>query len=266
MWRAATGVPDADRRPTGPRQLQKAAALWQRHLNQHANTALTPAWQQWGTLLHELAPHIRGDEFAPQLAVRLAALTRAGINASHLLTQVCAAGVLPDDHPAAAIWWRITGHLTPAGSADLDGQQQLAGSWTDRLPELVGPERAARLQGSRWWPVLVTAVDTALHHGWPLHQLLTPAADGSADECQAMVWRTTLLTDPTPPDPDDPDAPDEVGATDPGEPAHPAQPAPTMAAGPRCRRPVCRGGPAGRRDDPHHPPSGWSRRMRRSGG
>jgi hypothetical protein len=41
----------------------------------------------------------------------LSYLTRAGFDATHLLRSAAAAGPLPDDHPAAALWWRILDQL-----------------------------------------------------------------------------------------------------------------------------------------------------------
>jgi hypothetical protein len=38
-------------------------------------------------------------------------LTRAGFDATHLLRSAAAAGPLPDDHPTAALWWRILDQL-----------------------------------------------------------------------------------------------------------------------------------------------------------
>jgi hypothetical protein len=38
-------------------------------------------------------------------------LTRAGFDATHLLRSAAAAGPLPDDHPAATLWWRILDQL-----------------------------------------------------------------------------------------------------------------------------------------------------------
>jgi hypothetical protein len=40
-------------------------------------------------------------------------LTRAGFDATHLLRSAAAARPLPDDHPAAALWWRILDRLHP---------------------------------------------------------------------------------------------------------------------------------------------------------
>jgi hypothetical protein len=41
----------------------------------------------------------------------LSNLTRAGFDATHLVRSAAAAGPLPDDHPAAALWWRILDQL-----------------------------------------------------------------------------------------------------------------------------------------------------------
>jgi hypothetical protein len=43
----------------------------------------------------------------PDLVERLNNLTRAGFDATLLVRSAAAAGPLRDDHPAAALWWRI---------------------------------------------------------------------------------------------------------------------------------------------------------------
>jgi hypothetical protein len=198
VWRAATAVPDADLRPTGERQLPKAAARWQRHLDRRLTGDQQPALREWGPLLHGLAPQIAGDPFTATLAQRLAQLSAAGLNVRGLLSRAAAEGDLPDDHPAAALWWRIARHLTPAVATAVDHDQLLTAPWTSTLPELVGAERATHLQYSRWWPALITAVDHGLHQGWTPADLLTaaPAGDGNVDDCLALVWRVSTLTQP----------------------------------------------------------------------
>lgn len=115
VWRAAMQVDPADRRPTGPPQLQKAAGTYQRRLNRRATGDHTPALKEWRLLLHTLAPQVRADEFTPLLAERLATMSRTGLPAHQLLRHAAhAGGPLPDEHPAAALWWRLAPHLTPA--------------------------------------------------------------------------------------------------------------------------------------------------------
>ena len=47
----------------------------------------------------------------PELVERLNNLTRASFDATLLVRSAAAAGPLPDDHPAAALWWRILDQL-----------------------------------------------------------------------------------------------------------------------------------------------------------
>jgi DNA primase catalytic core len=209
VWRAAAQVEAEDRRPTGPAQLQKAAATWQRRLNRQVTGDHTPALQEWRHLLHQLAPQVRADEFTPLLAERLAAMSRAGVTAHQLLRTAVEAKPLPDEHAAAALWWRMSRHLTPAVAEQIGApnqQRPVAAAWTPRLGELFGAERAARIQASSWWPALVANLDHGLQRGWRLEDLLsagtaTPHEPATGvDECQALVWRTSIALEPIPDD------------------------------------------------------------------
>ena len=200
VWRAAMQVPDQDRRPTGATQLGQAAARWQHHLATQLAGQDTPALAEWSLLLDQVAPATRTDDFTPELAERLAAISRAGIDARAVLHRAQADGALPDDHAAAALWWRISRHLSPAVAARVDHDRALTSSWTPRLPDLVGDGRAAELEASPWWPTLVATVDHALARGCVLDDLLAgPPAEDDHDACQALVWRICVLTDPPPP-------------------------------------------------------------------
>ena len=92
VWRAAMNVPDADARPTGERQLAKAAARWQRHLDCRVAGDRQPALAEWGPLLHHLEPRLAGDDFTPTLAARLAQLSASGLNARGLLHTAASSG------------------------------------------------------------------------------------------------------------------------------------------------------------------------------
>jgi hypothetical protein len=48
----------------------------------------------------------------------LANLTGAGFDATLLVRSAAAAGPLPDDHPAAALWWRILDRLPQTPNPD----------------------------------------------------------------------------------------------------------------------------------------------------
>ena len=199
VWRAATGVPDTDQRPTGPKQLATAPALWQRTLDARVTGGHSPALAEWGPLLEAIAPTVRTDAFTPVLAERLAAVSRAGLSAHHLLQAVVAEDALPDDHAAAALWWRLSRHLSPAVSHRVNDRHDLTPDWTARLGEAVGPDRSAGMQDSPWWPSLVTVIEHALARGQALDSVIEmvgrvdPAVD--VDHCQALVWRLSVLAD-----------------------------------------------------------------------
>jgi DNA primase catalytic core len=198
VWRAAMSVPDADLRPTGERQFPKAAARWQRHLDRRLTGDRQPPMAEWGPLLRHLEPRLACDDFTPTLAARLAQLSASGLNARTLLHAAAGEGQLPDDHAAAALWWRIARHLTPAVTAALDTDQPLTTAWTTTLADTIGAERAHELQASRWWPALITAVDHGVRQGWTPTDLLTSGINGGddqVDECLALVWRISTLTD-----------------------------------------------------------------------
>jgi hypothetical protein len=107
---------------------------------------------------------------------------------------------LPDDHAAAALWWRICRHLTPSLSAQANRDATLSTTWESKLAKLIGTERAEALQASPWWPALVTAVDQGLQRGWRLEALLSTATSSpptaAVDQCQATVWRISVALDP----------------------------------------------------------------------
>jgi hypothetical protein len=111
VWRAATQVDSSDLRPTGPPQLGRAARIFQQQLDQRLAAADTPTDRQWRRLLATEAPSATADPFLPELEQRLTNLTRAGFDATQLVRSAAAAGPLPDDHPAAALWWRILDQL-----------------------------------------------------------------------------------------------------------------------------------------------------------
>jgi hypothetical protein len=91
---------------------------------------------------------------------------------------------------------------SPAVASQVAGDHHLTTAWADRLPELLGPDQAAAVRESSWWPTLVAVVDHAIARGTPVETLLAnpPAAGEDLDPCQALVWRLSILTDPPPTD------------------------------------------------------------------
>ncbi|MBI5028710.1 MAG: transfer protein Tra, partial [Actinobacteria bacterium] len=198
-WRAAHAVETGDTRPTGDRRGGLAEPRWQAHLDRRLASTATAAMDEWRPLLEQISPLVLADDFAPTLAARLSQLSSAGINVPGLLRAAGAQGPLPDDHAPAALWWRLSGHLTPAVAEAVDTDHHLATQWLPTFTERLG-DTARHLQDSPWWPALVTTIEHGLQHGWPLDQLLDEtrglgAGDGRTDPCQAWVWRLSLLTD-----------------------------------------------------------------------
>src|SRR5215218_1424299 len=111
VWRAATQVNPSDPRPTGPPQPGRADRIVQQQVDKRLAAAGARTEWQWRQLLAIEAPSSIADPFLPELTERLSNLTRAGFDATHLLRSAAAAGPLPDDHPAAALWWRILDQL-----------------------------------------------------------------------------------------------------------------------------------------------------------
>jgi hypothetical protein len=109
VWRAATQVESGDQRPTGPVQPGCAARTFQQQLD--IRLADSYADERWRQLLAREVPNLTADPFLPELADRLDNLTRAGVDATLLMRSAAAAAPLPDDHPAAALWWRILDQL-----------------------------------------------------------------------------------------------------------------------------------------------------------
>ncbi len=108
---AATQVDPGNLRPTGPPQLGRAARVFQLQLDKRLAVTDTQTEWRWQQLLAAEVPSATADPFLPELAERLSYLTRAGFDAALLVRWAAAAKPLPDDHPCAALWWRIVDRL-----------------------------------------------------------------------------------------------------------------------------------------------------------
>ncbi len=203
MWRAAHGISASAQRPTGDRQHADSRARWQRQLDKRLQTTQSAALDEWGHVLAAIAPTLPSDSYAPTLARRLSQLSASGIHARRLLDHAATEGPLPDDHAAAALWCRVSRHISPAVAQDDDGRYHLATRWLDHFTTTLGADRSHELQTSPWWPSLVATIERGLQRGWALDTLLKDAEnltpDGHLDRCQAWVWRLSLLIDPIAP-------------------------------------------------------------------
>lgn len=106
VWRAAHGILESDRRPTGSPQADFAVREYQRRLDQRLNHHLDKQGAAWISPITELVG--RRDNRTPVLAERLAVLAQQGHDVHRLLETAESQGPLPDDHATAALDSRIT--------------------------------------------------------------------------------------------------------------------------------------------------------------
>ena len=204
VFRAAHNVDAADTRITGPPQHATRSAAVQELIHTRIDTALRrgeTSAQRWHTLAASIDPHITTDPFWPQLASHLDHAARAGADVAHLLTEALTRhGALPDELPAAALWWRLAGTLAPPTLHRAD--TALRPPWTTELHHLLGSRIAETVIADPAWPSLVAAVAAS---GWPPRDLLAAAAEHLRDIDQTehlrpdeyarlLTYRVELLT------------------------------------------------------------------------
>ena len=215
VWRAATGVQPDDWRQTGEPQLPAAEANAQRNLDQRIARILgdpNAATTTWKPLANSIDPRVTTDPYWPILAGQLTAAQRAGIDITSLAHAVAGDGPLPDEQPAAALWWRLARHLSPAAVAasGRSVNETLRPEWTAGLADMFGAGLADRITADPGWPGLVAAVTHGTTAGWDSIALLDTAHDliqgGQDDDAplrpseltKALTWRVSMLTDPDP--------------------------------------------------------------------
>jgi DNA primase catalytic core len=204
VWRAVYDVPDSDLRPTGPRQIG-APGEHQAALNR-AVRATRPSYPFAQRSWYQTLPEpVTADPWITPLCQRLARLERAGLPvATYLREALTELRPLPDEHAAAALWWRLVPHLGPAAvHGDTHTGDLLRPSWLPALADLAPSGLIKPLQDSPAWPALVAAVDEACNrHQWSPDQLLGSAFQAlpvnlqPTDVCDALVLRIAVLTDP----------------------------------------------------------------------
>jgi len=214
IWRAANGVTDTDLRPTGPPRLAAADARAQARLDSRVSELIgraDTATTRWKPLAEHLNTHLTADPYWPQLAAKLAVAERAGIDVTTLVTTAARAAPLPDEQPAAALWWRLAAHLvTGAVTATSNtATATLRPDWTPVLADVIGARAADRVLADPGWPSLVAAVNLARRAGWDPSPVLSTAHDllldgqpndtplRPAELATALAWRVRLLTDST---------------------------------------------------------------------
>ena len=204
VFRAAHDVDPADTRITGPTQHANRSASFQALLHQRLDAALISGGhcaKRWRTLAENIDPNITADPFWPRLATHLDQAARAGADVSALVDEAMVRhGALPDELPAAALWWRLAGTLAPA---TLDtANERLRPPWTAELHRILGSAAAETITGDPAWPALVAAVNAS---DWPPADLLAAAGEYLLDALEddairpdeyarVLTYRVELLT------------------------------------------------------------------------
>ena len=182
VFRAATGVPAEDTRIAGPEVFADRTRAEQARLESRAAAIIGRPETETGRyndLLDSLNPHLRRDPYWPHLASHLASAARTGVNIHRLVTSAAEQGPLPDELPAAALWWRISGTLSPAA---LDtATPGLRPVWLPALSTVFGTALAETIAADPAFPALVSAVAAADPQRWTPLDLLTVAAEHLAD-------------------------------------------------------------------------------------
>jgi len=180
VFRAAHNVDPADTRITGPEQHANRSALVQQLIHARLDADLTRAGgrpARWRKMAEHIDPHITVDPFWPRLATHLDDAARAGANVAALLHQAASQhGPLPDEMPAAALWWRLAGTLAPPSLDRVD--TKLRPPWTAELHHLLGTRIAETVITDPAWPALVAAVAAS---DWPPADLLAAATEHLRD-------------------------------------------------------------------------------------
>ncbi|MGI5219299.1 MobF family relaxase [Nocardia sp. CA-290969] len=211
VWRAALHVDETDPRTTGPVRFARNEREHQQVLDERVAGALgdisTPS-RRWAPLAEQIEPRLTSDPYWPVVAANLDTASRAGIDIESFLTAAAAAGPLPDEMPAAALWSRLDLDTTVSESSGASG---LSPDWNHVLTDVLGEQVASAVRADAGWPRLIAAIDRGTGTGWTAsdllsaaHDLLTAARSGTEpallvpDLVTALTWRIELLLRPTP--------------------------------------------------------------------
>lgn len=184
VFRAAHAVEDTDTRLTGPRTTSVRAQKIQRLLEDRAIQAIgaaSPELAQFDRVVDALNPRIRADGYWPQLAARLTQAAKIRHDVPALLASAAEQGPLPDELPAAALWWRIAPALSRSASILETTHSHLRPKWISDLHEVFGSAAAEAITADPAWPALVSAVATTDPKHWAPRDLLHLAAEHIAD-------------------------------------------------------------------------------------
>ena len=121
VFRAAHRVAPEDSRLLGAQQYAARPRTIGRLLHDAAVDAIgrrRPAVARFRQLIDSIDPRIRSDSFWPQLAEHLAQAAPSRPDLAHLVVEAASEHPLPDELPAAALWWRLSGKISHTATLD----------------------------------------------------------------------------------------------------------------------------------------------------
>lgn len=187
-FRAAHSVAPDDTRLLGAEQDAAGSRAIQLLLETHATSAIAhhhPDTRRFQQLIDAIDPRIHTDSYWPQLAARLADAARSRPDLAHLVKAAATDKPLPDELPAAALWWRLAAELAPA---TLDTTHaRLRPPWIADLHDIFGSALAETITADPAWPGLVAAITVADPDRWTPCDLLHLAAEHLADTDEDIV-------------------------------------------------------------------------------
>ena len=183
VFRAAHRVAPEDSRLVGADQYAARPRTIQRLLQDAAVDAIgrrRPAVARFRQLIDSIDPRIRTDSFWPQLAEHLAQSAPSRPDLAHLVVDAAAERPLPDELPAAALWWRLSGKISHTATLDTPNAK-IRPPWIRDLHAVFGSAVAETIAADPAWPGLVAAIATADPKRWTPRDLLHLAAEQLAD-------------------------------------------------------------------------------------
>ncbi|MEN4478221.1 MobF family relaxase [Mycolicibacterium cosmeticum] len=187
VFRAAVGLEDADTRLTGARQYPVRTRAVQATLQRYAAADIgrrSADTTRWNELIDAIDPRVRSDAYWPQLAAQLAQATRTTPDLRQIITTAARQGPLPDELPAAALWWRIAGALSPTATLATT-HSRLRPAWIVDVDAVFGAALTETITSDPAWPGLVAAISAADPRKWTPRDLLHVAAEHLADAADA---------------------------------------------------------------------------------
>src|ERR1700682_3194575 len=182
-FRAAHRVSPQDSRLVGADQYAARPRTIGRLLHDAAVDAIgrrRPAVARFRQLIDSVDPRIRSDSFWPQLAAHLAQAAPSRPDLAHLVADAASEHPLPDELPAAALWWRLSGKISHTATLDTPNAK-IRPPWIKDLHAVFGSATAETIAADPAWPGLVAAIATADPKRWTPRDLLHLAAEQLAD-------------------------------------------------------------------------------------